>query len=572
LAQDEQFTYGSAPNPDLLARIPRDAAAILDIGCGAGGLAAAWRRINPRTRIMGVEPDPALGAAAAPHLDALFNTDIETTLPDIEQGSLDAVLFGDVLEHLRDPWSALARTATLLSDDGVMLVCVPNVEHWSFLARLLTGTFDYEPHGLMDRTHLRWFTPAMMRKALVEAGLIPLEMVPRVFGAEQGEAFSHSMAPTLEKLGIAREAWLARAQPLQWVWRAAKRMPAPILVAARPMADPVAAMAEVRVMQPLRDLASLPGVAIQVGAAMEPPPAPAELPGLPRVTVVQRLFLPDNTVGHGLIGRARAAGGVLVQEFDDDPEHWPQLVASGHLSLCGVHAVQTTTEALAAELRRWNPEVGVFPNAVAELPEPVNFRDDGRLTLFFGALNRGADVAPFLPVLNATLARAEGRLQVEVMHDAGVFAALETPHKRFTPASDYAAYRTVMARCELAFLPLADTRFNRLKSDLKAVEAASHRLCCIASPTVYGASLRDGETGLIATDPAAFAAALDALLAESSLARRIGEAARGWVRDERLSAYQVRRRLDWYRDLWSRREALDAALGARLALRQKAAA
>ncbi len=572
MAQDEPFIYGSAPNPDLLARIPRDAGAILDIGCGAGGLAAAWRRINPRTRIMGVEPDPALGAAAAPHLDALFTTDIETSLPDIAPDSLDAVLFGDVLEHLRDPWSALARTATLLAPDGVMLVCVPNVEHWSFMARLITGRFDYEPHGLMDRTHLRWFTPAMMRRALVEAGLVPLEMVPRIFAPEQGEAFSQAMAPALEKLGIAREAWLARAQPLQWVWRAARRAPAPLLVTARPMADPVAAMAEVRIVQPLRDLASLPGVCIALSAQAEPPAAPVELPGLPRVTLVQRLFLPDAAPGHALIARARQTGGILVQEFDDDPEHWPQLAASGHLSLRGVHAVQTTTEALAAELRRWNPEVAVFPNAVAELPEPASFRHDGRLTLFFGALNRSADAAPFIAVLNDALARAGGRLAIEVLHDEALFAALDTPHKRFTPAADYAGYRAAMARCELAWLPLADTRFNRLKSDLKAVEAASHRLCCLASPVVYGASLRDGETGLIVPDAAALGAALDAVVADPALALRIAQAARAWVRAERLSAYQARRRLDWYRDLWARREALDAALGARLAAWDRAAA
>ncbi|MBK1659677.1 class I SAM-dependent methyltransferase, partial [Paracraurococcus ruber] len=558
------FVYGSSPNPDLLARIPRDARRVLDVGCGAGATLAAYRRLNPRATLLGVEPDAALAAAAAPALDGLFATDIEAAPPPVEPGTLDAILFGDVLEHLRDPWTVLARMAPLLSEDGVLLACVPNVEHWSFVARLLAGSFDYEPHGLFDRTHLRWFTPRMMHRALAEAGLHPLEVAPRIFAPEQGEAFAAALAPGLEALGIAPAEWLARAQPLQWVWRAARRPPRPLLVAARTLPDPVAAMAEVRVLQPLRDLASLPGVSIQAAPDLDLPAPPPGMEAVPRVLLVQRMYLPDAPAGHEFVARARASGAVLVQEFDDDPDRWPALAESGQFSFRAVHAVQASTPALAAELRQWNPEVAVFPNGVAELPDPVNFQDDAPLTLFFGALNRTADAAPFLQALNQALAEAAGRLRIAVVNDCEVFAALETPHKTYTPGCDYATYRGVMAGCELAFLPLADTRFNRMKSDLKAVEAASHRLCCLASPTVYAESLEDGRTGLIAEDPGHLLALLRAILANPPAARRIAEAARDWVRAERMTAYQARRRLDWYRDLWDRRAALDAALAARI--------
>lgn len=562
MAQNGPNLPGRWSNADLLARIPRDARVVLDVGCGAGGLAAAYRRINPRARLLGVEVDPALAQCAAPHLDLTFPLDIEAALPAIAPGSLDALVLGDVLQQLRDPWSVLRRLTPLLAPEGLALLCLPNLEHWSFTHRLLTGGWDYAPDGLLDRAHLRWFTPAMAEAAMADAGLVVLDRTPRIFAPEQSAAMAAVLAPALEALGVPREDWLARAAPLQWVWRAAPRAPRPMLVVARPMHDAVAAMAEVRMLQPLRDLASLPGVTTRAGHEEATADGPPELP---RVLVVQRLFLPDAPAGHGFIDGARRSGAVLVQEFDDDPDRWPAMAESGHLAFRGVHAVQVTTAALAAEIAPYNPEIGIFPNGIAELPEPVNFRPDTPMRIFFGALNRSGDAAPFLPALAQALHEAEGRLAITVLHDAETFAALDTPHKRFVPSADYATYRAEMAACELAFLPLADTRFNRLKSDLKAVEAGAHRLCCLASPTLYRDTLRDGETAILTPDAAALLAALRGVLTNPDAARRIAESARAWVRDERMTAYQARRRLDWYRDLWARRAALDAAVQARLA-------
>jgi glycosyltransferase involved in cell wall biosynthesis len=222
--------------------------------------------------------------------------------------------------------------------------------------------------------------------------------------------------------------------------------------------------------------------------------------------------------------------------------------------------VQTTTPALEALFRRFNDEIGIFPNTVPELPPLENFRGPSRLTLFLGALRREDDLAPYLPALNAVLEEAGDRLAVEVIFDRGGFEALRTPRKRFHPLMPYADYRALMARCEIAFLPLADTRFNRFKSDLKFVEAASHGLCCIASPVVYGATIRDGETGFIVDGPSALGAQLRALVASPQGTRAIGAAARAWVRDNRMLASQIPARLAWYRGLWARREELDAAL------------
>ena len=557
---DPATTYGAQANPDLLARIPLDARHVLDVGCGAGGLGAAYRRRNPAARLIAVEPFEELAVHAERHYDEVHRIDIEREAPPVAPGSLDALVFGDVLEHLRDPWAVLRRDAALLAPDGVLLACVPNVEHWSFTARLLKGNWAYEQMGLFDRTHLRWFSREGMKQALEQAGLVPIEAAPRIFNRDRAEAFARQMAPSLQALGVTVEDWLRRSAPLQYVWRATRRRPAPLVLAARTL-RPAGGLADVRIVQPFAALVTRPGVVTITGPTAELPQLDPEVP---RIVLLQRRLL-DDAGAPALLRGLRAGGAVVVQEFDDDPAQWPAIAQAGHLAFRGVHAVQTSTPALRDLLAPHNPEVAVFPDALAELPVPRNFADPRRLTLFLGALHGEADLAPFLPALNAALAAAGERLAVEVVHDRRSFEALDTPHKRFTPSLDHAGYREVLGRCELAFLPLADTSFNRVKSDLRAVEAGGHRLCCLASPVVYGASLRDGETGLILRSAEALRTTLAALLDQPARALAIAEAARAWVGRERLLHRQLAPRLDWYRDLWARRAALEAATQQRLA-------
>jgi SAM-dependent methyltransferase len=219
---DPTTTYGAAANPDLLARIPAEARCVLDIGCGAGGLGRGLRARGSTARLIGVEPDPALAAHAEAHYDAVHRIDIEGQAPPLEPSSLDVLVYGDVLEHLRDPWAVLKRDAALLAPGGTLLVCVPNLEHWSFAARLLTGRWRYEEMGLFDRTHLRWFTRGAMQEAIEAAGLRPVEVAPRIFDRDRAVAFGRAIAPGLQAIGVDPRQWLNRSLPLQYVWRAVK--------------------------------------------------------------------------------------------------------------------------------------------------------------------------------------------------------------------------------------------------------------------------------------------------------------------------------------------------------------
>lgn len=547
-------SYGIGVNNDLLIRVPLDAKLVVDVGCGAGALARAIRRRNPATQVIGIERDPGLAAQARLGMNEVLEIDLDREELPLAHGSVDCLVYGDVLEHLTDPWNVLQRHLPALTEDGVLLICVPNVGHWSFIERLIRGQWRYEEMGLFDRTHLRWFTEATMREALQQAGLTVVEVLPRVFNIEAFHQHASRIEPALKQMGVDPTAYVRRAAPLQFVWRATRQPPRRMHIVGRSL-RPQAAMVDVRMQQPLLALASRPGLSFQLGVEpkiAQPPP------GTPAIHILQRSILSPQSIPY--IRAVRQAGYLIVQEFDDDPAHNPLLEKAENLAFRAVHAIQTSTEPLADVLREWNPEVGVHPNALAELPELNNFRELPRLRIFFGALNRERDVAPLLPALNSVLAEAGDRLSVQVVHDRTTFDALATSHKSFTPLCDYARYKALMGACEVALLPLADNRFNRLKSDLKWIEASGHGLVSIASPTVYERSIRNGETGFLAATPEEFASALRSILANPERARAMALAARTEVAGTRLQAHQAAKRRAWYDSLWERRAELDAKL------------
>ncbi len=137
-------------------------------------------------------------------------------------------------------------------------------------------------------------------------------------------------------------------------------------------------------------------------------------------------------------------------------------------------------------------------------------------------------------------------------------------HKHFTPTCDYDTYLRLLGESEIALMPLADTPFNRAKSDLKFIEAGACRVAALASPVVYADTIEDGRTGLLFTDADSLRARLLHLIAMPELARALGEAARDYVTQERMLATQVAARTAWYRSLWARREELTAALRERV--------
>jgi SAM-dependent methyltransferase len=554
--------YPDYANPELLDKLPLAARVLVDVGCASGALGAAYLRRNPAARYLGIEIEPGSAAVAAGRLSEVHcgNAEAEPMPFDVADG-VDCLIYGDVLEHLRDPWALLARQVAYLKPGGTVVVCMPNVEHWSMALKLLNGGFEYAESGILDRTHLRWFTPRTMGNALRQAGLELADVAARPTDLAQAQKFVQALAPGLRAIGVEPAEYLNRAGPIQFIWRARKGAPPRIFIQASMLA-PLGGVSDVRVVEPIRAVASDSAVLAVIGAEPEFPAGGAETP---KIAVLHRPLL----LGGAGIERLKALlakNYVIVSEFDDHPVFMAErgLDLDQLLTFTGVHAVQTSTQALAAVLAPQNGEIEVFENAVFALPEVRNFADPEQVTLFFGALNRAEDWAPYMQGLNE-VARAVGRrLKFVVAHDREFFDALETEEKVFHPTCDYPTYMGLLGGAEIAFMPLADTAFNRAKSDLKFIEAAACRVVSLASDVVYAGSIRDHKTGLIFADSLDMRSALLRVLAYPEAARRMADQAREYVKRERMLAYQVAARVAWYRSLWERREDLTAKLRERV--------
>ena len=153
---------------------------VVDVGCGAGATGRLLKEKFPGTRVIGVEINPAAAAAAREHLDAVVCGDLaQIDLASLLEGEpVGALLLLDVLEHLVDPWRALLRMRPWLAPGSRVIASVPNLRNLDTLDQLAGGAFDYDIHGVLDVTHLRFFTRATLRRMFEETGYEVVAMEP----------------------------------------------------------------------------------------------------------------------------------------------------------------------------------------------------------------------------------------------------------------------------------------------------------------------------------------------------------------------------------------------------------
>lgn len=175
--------YSNIGNQPLLDMMNKDCARILDVGCGAGDNAARLKLLNPAYKVFGITLSRAEAQLAAPNLEHCWVADVENGAPgELASLTFDVLIFSHVLEHMRDPSGILASFIPYLRPGGEVLIAVPNVLVWRQRLKFLTGRFEYAAEGVMDETHLRFFT-YRTADALLFARTPQLKMVEKTVSA-----------------------------------------------------------------------------------------------------------------------------------------------------------------------------------------------------------------------------------------------------------------------------------------------------------------------------------------------------------------------------------------------------
>lgn len=529
----------------LASRLPRNAARILEIGSSDDHLATTFGRYNPDCHFQTISMDQRQ-ASSDPFSDL--------ARPD---AGFDCILHhGYFIQSQAQKTSALKAWDRLLSDNGAVYLTHRNpfsleAMDLSSLERLDAGKWQrIISSGLNLRRNATLEISATdfhLDTVLSERTVLP-------------QGLGERLTPIIEQFQLDRQALLEILQTQYYSLVLTRRPVRRMLVQSRNL-KPVGGVNDVRMTEPFEALRSFP--AVRTAEYVNQIPLPPVREDEDRIFIWHRPILtwPDSLTA---IRKLRDAGYLLITEFDDHPMVWPKIAENDYLNYLGSHGVQTSTPPLAKLFSEFNPEVALFPNQLRRMPE-VGLVETGKTVIFFGALNREDDWAPIMPAINKMLAGLDGDYAFEVVFDRKFFDALETEHKNFTPQCPYDIYLERLAASDICLMPLEDNLFNRMKSDLKLVEAAASGAIPVASPVVYSQTAGHEDFSIICPTPDDFAGAIKVLVKDPERRQKLQQAGRDYVSTKRLQCHQVTARHDWYRSLLARKSELDAALDERLA-------
>ncbi|MCP9758609.1 methyltransferase domain-containing protein [Aquitalea sp. S1-19] len=204
---NSEIVYGSNYYPEHIAQviINIEPETWLDIGCNQGHLFKATKGYWKKA--VGVEINPTAAKEAAKHATHVYSDDFDKIGKLINHDyptGFDIISFNDVLEHMYNPWESINKASEYLSEDGILILQVPNISHYSIIRELLAGRFDYQSTGLLDATHIRFFTPETFREAVHRAGLEIISELQLPVTKKEDELFINSISGLCEDIETLR--------------------------------------------------------------------------------------------------------------------------------------------------------------------------------------------------------------------------------------------------------------------------------------------------------------------------------------------------------------------------------
>ena len=169
---------------EMIEGIPAGEHRVLEVGCAEGATGAGLKKSGCASEVVGIEMSPEAAAVARQRLDRVICGDLEKLNfqeLDFTDNSFDYIICGDVLEHLNDPWHQLRRLLKLLKSGGKIIVSLPNIRYYEVSFPLVfRGDWTYTESGILDSTHLRFFTKKTSVQMLSKAGLSEITCDPLI--------------------------------------------------------------------------------------------------------------------------------------------------------------------------------------------------------------------------------------------------------------------------------------------------------------------------------------------------------------------------------------------------------
>ncbi|RCJ35194.1 methyltransferase type 12 [Nostoc punctiforme NIES-2108] len=161
--------YSNCGNASILQFIDESDRTILDIGCGAGDTGKLIRSVYPETHVTGITCSEAEYREAIQKLDYCICIDVERdVLPTLTYKNFDVLSFIHVLEHLVDPIAVIQKLLPYLKIGGKVIIALPNIANWRYRLQIALGKFEYTDGGVMDKTHLHFYTFYTAPQYLIE--------------------------------------------------------------------------------------------------------------------------------------------------------------------------------------------------------------------------------------------------------------------------------------------------------------------------------------------------------------------------------------------------------------------
>ncbi len=487
-------------------------ARILEVGCSAGYLGESLGALGHE--VWGIETNSGAVLEARKKLAFVYAGTIEAFLLDVahEDVRFDFILFGDVLEHLLDPARVLRACIDRLSGRGAIIASVPNVAHERVRLMLLEGRWEYTATGIMDNTHLHFFTRDSLIELMTRVGLgvkrlsaitltddaVGINVNPRMVQALR-EWMTDREKDVFQFVLMARPAVNAAAINAEFSLRTLQR-----ILCLPPLPD--SSLYSIRLGDPLERYIQLYGgevrVASQYGCTAEDI-AWAE-------TVIFQREASDPILE--LVRRLRRMGKRVVFDIDDYLLDVPEYLAvHAHCKamrpllevlLAEVDAVSTSTQPLREQLLPYNPNVFVTPNCAWSSNSPIKHTDTGSIRIIV-ASSDSVRVDFLVTALKEIQANPQLNVEIVGIGPPGVLlreAGIELDHAENMSHEQFKAYLASRDNT-IALIPLDDNEFNRSKSAVKFFDYALAGVPCICSQvTPYTAVIDDPDNGILCLD------------------------------------------------------------------------